>query len=504
MSGKLLGAEPGVWYWLGLASLIAITYLIVQRQRQRRSPKSLDDFKRHDSDKDTAAIKDDGSRTSSESQLIFPPSQRHTLARIISTLPDKQRELLECTLHDPVDLRTGLIALDQDYQKCDANKVLPNGLRIQEIQAISDFPDFDLLTGYPHPQPYHDFNIDKALPRPYRPYRFPYHQTMSLSKLEPDWWIELESTYRSRIKQRKSLFEQDAKSVLAYLPGSELACRELMQMVLQYVTYRYPHYFSLTGTNSRYGNRSRRTVFHNKILGTSADVNSIHPLHILLEHIPEDFVLMLRDPATGQYQFRAGVICSSLGWNLGSVFGLPLADIHQHVPHYATKMRFSMDRFFSKLACDKPIQRGSWGFEVDEPLYMAPGDPLENVFKTKQAPELDASRIHLRVDRQTLRRLPLSSGIVFNFKALFTPLTDLKEEPYIPSLCLKVLKEGNEDILNYKNTWHTEHVVLPAFEMYEKEQIEKGLIEKNWEVRTLDEAPFYPGWEERWRTRQGF
>lgn len=71
-------------------------------------------------------------------------------------------------------------------------------------------------------------------------------------------------------------------------------------------------------------------------------------------------------------------------------------------------------------------------------------------------------------------------------------------------MLLKVLREGKKDLMEYKNTWHTEHVVIPAMEMFEREQKDKGLVERDWEPRTLDESPFYPGWEEKWHRQQGF
>jgi len=42
--------------------------------------------------------------------------------------------------------------------------------------------------------------------------------------------------------------------------------------------------------------------------------------------------------------------------------------------------------------------------------------------------------------------------------------------------------------MKYKNTWHVEHVAMPALEEFQKEQIEKGMIEKDWEVQTLDQV----------------
>ena len=166
-------------------------------------------------------------------------------------------------------------------------------------------------------------------------------------------------------------------------------------------------------------------------------------------------------------------------------------------------MTNSFNSYFSKMPTDRPIQRGSWGLEVDTPLFMPPGDPHE-LYRESQDPSLTLSRCNLRVDWQTLRRLPLSASIVFNFKALFTPIEAFRHEAYVPAICLKVLREGKESMMKYKNTWHVEHVVCPALEEMVRQQEKSGLMEKGWDVKTLEESPWFPGWEEKWRREQGF
>ena len=64
--------------------------------------------------------------------------------------------------------------------------------------------------------------------------------------MEPDWWLELENTYIARIGERKQLFRDYGNQVLQYLPGSELACKELMEMCVQFYCARYPKIFSLS------------------------------------------------------------------------------------------------------------------------------------------------------------------------------------------------------------------------------------------------------------------
>ncbi|KAI0483590.1 alpha-1,2-mannosyltransferase [Xylaria cf. heliscus] len=430
----------------------------------------------------------------SDLATTFPPSLRDQLKELALALPSVQKKALGHLDFTQEVFERSLLRLDEDYRNADDLKYVYSGFSIREIKALGDFPDYSTLSGIPNPNPCPEFDIDKARPRPYRPFRWPYHQTMSLTKLEPDFWIELESTYKERIAQRKELYAKHGSAVLQWLPGSELACKELMETAVQFLCARYPRYFVLSDNN---------LWLENKILGVRANLREKHPLLVLLDHVPEDFAITLRDPATGYYVFRAGMICSSLGWNLASKIGLKLHEIHQPVPDYREKMQFSMDRFFSKMPTNKPIQRGSWDLAVDQPLYMPPGDP-HGSHRDVQDKSLTRSRLHLRVDWQTLRRMPLSGGIVFNYKALFTPIEEFRDEPYIPTLILKILRGGKENMLKYKNMWHVEHVLIPALEEYELEQKESGLMQKDWEVQTLDESPWFPGWEMKWRAQQGF
>ncbi|KAH7926291.1 hypothetical protein BV22DRAFT_1128273 [Leucogyrophana mollusca] len=367
-------------------------------------------------------------------------------------------------------------------------------------------PDYAQLSGFPAPRPIPSFDIDRAKPRPYRPFRWEYYQTMctvfsvykarspqpytsvALKKLEPDWWIELESTYRERIAQRTQLYAKHGKVIIDYLPGSEAACKELMEVVIQFLCVRYPNQFEYDDWTGS---------FTNHILGSRFDTLKVHPLLFLLENVPEDFLITQEDEATGLYVMRAGVSCSAVGWNMSEKIGRPLHQIHGPVPDYKEKMAFSMDRYFSKLPCDKPIQRGSWGFEIGEPLFLQTDEP-EWGHRQQQRHDLSLSDIYLRVDWQTLRRLPQSRSIVFNFKALFTPITQFRHEPYIPKLVLKVLTEGKKSIMEYKGTWHIEHKLIPALREWAKEQEDAGLVPKGWKERTLDEDPFYPGWQEHY------
>lgn len=56
----------------------------------------------------------------------------------------------------------------------------PGGVIRKGPENDKEFTDYFELTGVPPPTPLPDFDIDNALPRPYRPFRWKYHQTMCM------------------------------------------------------------------------------------------------------------------------------------------------------------------------------------------------------------------------------------------------------------------------------------------------------------------------------------
>lgn len=109
----------------------------------------------------------------------FPPSRRSALLELTETASPSKQDILigpEPTLEVlQKDALPTTYAYNLDHG---ATKYTPTGFSVAEIKALGDFPAYDILSGVPLPQPYQNFDPDKALPRPYRPFRWNYHQTM--------------------------------------------------------------------------------------------------------------------------------------------------------------------------------------------------------------------------------------------------------------------------------------------------------------------------------------
>lgn len=113
----------------------------------------------------------------------FPPSCRESLAKVIDGLPSAQKAKLSRGQIDQAEFQKSLIPFTADYRECGPSTYTPTGCSIEEVKALGDFPDYAELSGVSLPRIYKDFKIESAIPRPYRPFRWAYHQTMCTSFL---------------------------------------------------------------------------------------------------------------------------------------------------------------------------------------------------------------------------------------------------------------------------------------------------------------------------------
>lgn len=107
----------------------------------------------------------------------LPPIRREALLKVAESLPPEKREVVGRDVTEN-DVLASQLPLTEDYRTSEGNKYTPTGFSVDEIKALGDFPDYAELSGVPPPEVYSNFNLEKAIPRPYRPFRWSYHQTM--------------------------------------------------------------------------------------------------------------------------------------------------------------------------------------------------------------------------------------------------------------------------------------------------------------------------------------
>ena len=116
--------------------------------------------------------------SSAEYATAFPPLNRGALETVIASLPESQRKAAGDLKFDESTWTKSVMTFEEDYRTCDPDKYVFTGTKVREVRALGDFPDYATLSGVPLPEPFPEHDITKAMPRPYRPFRWLYHQTM--------------------------------------------------------------------------------------------------------------------------------------------------------------------------------------------------------------------------------------------------------------------------------------------------------------------------------------
>lgn len=142
--------------------------------------------------------------------------------------------------------------------------------------------------------------------------------------------------------------------------------------------------------------------------------------------VQEDLLLLTRDDSG--WRLVAAALHFPSSWKLSEKFGLPLDQIHGNVPAFGPGSRNAMlmGRIFDGLKVEKPVQRMNWSLYPNATLYhpYSTRDRAANPDRHT----IDAQSF-IRVERQTLRKLPQTGAILFTVRIYLDPLTQLARHP---------------------------------------------------------------------------
>ena len=127
-------------------------------------------------------------------------------------------------------------------------------------------------------------------------------------------------------------------------------------------------------------------------------------------------------------------------WSLRDKFGRLLHDVHGPVPGFGPSTRNAelMTRMFDHARPETPMVRWNWSLYGDDRLYHPEtADPAALRF----GPGERAQSVYLRVERQTLRRLPLSGDMLFTIRIHVDPLAALEQHQQAPSIAAALIDQ---------------------------------------------------------------
>lgn len=128
------------------------------------------------------------------------------------------------------------------------------------------------------------------------------------------------------------------------------------------------------------------------------------------------------------------------------------------------KLDVSLERFFRRIPVDKPVIRNNYFIQTNSGDGPNPADKEELAWsESTLGPEdmyehgsrhgtadVTIEGVFLRSERQTLRRLGISGGVVFTIRTYLTPVVGLAKEEGVAERLASALRSWPDDVGMYK------------------------------------------------------
>jgi hypothetical protein len=237
---------------------------------------------------------------------------------------------------------------------------------------------------------------------------------IGLKPLDLDNWIEVDEHHGAHLTEKRRLYAEMPDKVFVAEAGTQTAQQEVLDLAIDHLRQLFPELPVATSPD-------RSSRFANQ------------PLYLASLLVQEDLILMRR--SENGWRLVAGSLCFPSSWSLQEKFGKPLQEIHVPVPGFGpnTRADILIARMFDALAVEQPLERYNWSIQAGDALYQ----PLSNderddrtASRPSKFPDADiAAHAFIRVERQTLRKLPVSRDILFTIRIHLDPLKVLARHP---------------------------------------------------------------------------
>ena len=231
--------------------------------------------------------------------------------------------------------------------------------------------------------------------------------SLGLTPLPEESWLDLGQNLGADLALKRALLEARHGEVFRALPQAAAPAAELLRCLAAHLAQYHETMFRLVG--DRLANAATGEIW-------AIASPPLHPLDVAGRLVPEDLCLLQWEG--DRYALIGASLCAPNRWLLAEKIGQPLMAIHGPVPGYGAALERLVDHFFAALKPHRLFRRFNWGI-TDDP---APFQPIARPATEMVTPDNAGKRLWLRVERQTLRRLPETSAVVFTIRTYITQL----------------------------------------------------------------------------------
>lgn len=144
------------------------------------------------------------------------------------------------------------------------------------------------------------------------------------------------------------------------------------------------------------------------------------PLEAAAARVSDDLCLLQRGD-DGLWRLQAASLVAPTYWLLSEKVGRPLGGLHDPVPDANPGLVSRIARMFDALRPGQVLERFNWTVQAGDARFTPSAAPLKALAaETPDAAALDV--LHLRVERQTISKLPRSGLLLFTIRIVLDPL----------------------------------------------------------------------------------
>lgn len=276
---------------------------------------------------------------------------------------------------------------------------------------------------------------------------------MGTSFFKPeDSLIEIDNHYKQEIAMKREVLANDHHYYYRSSPDTQQAQWEVVKIILEDMCRSNPVAFELAQNGNQWHWKNKLIAEELTFEFGNNSTLPFEPLDWVGRQVQEDVMILSGDASS---TLVAGQLCFANGFSLNDKFGQPFLTIHAPAPRMIEPTMDAAQKLIERLPPNRPIWRASWNFKICNELDLTSRHnarykkEMDEVTPTLNADNI-GDKLYIRIERQTLTRLPESNCILFGIHTYINLLASECDNKERVDSMLKVLQSTPREMLDYK------------------------------------------------------
>ncbi|MFS8039199.1 heme-dependent oxidative N-demethylase family protein [Xanthobacter sp. AM11] len=271
--------------------------------------------------------------------------------------------------------------------------------------------------------------------------------------------FDIDEHYIAECRECERVLKEDPKrcQVLPHMMAAEW---DTLELIMESMAADYPAHFSLTKAGDLWTWVNRPLGIQQSFTFGKAETLPCPPFEYITRQAQGDFTL--QDQRDGNLYVDGGLVTTQADWSLEFDIGMSFHEWHGPVPLAHEKGVFDRAlKYLLRLQYGQPVRRLNWTMTINPRLDTSPENyPVWGPDRTTVTPQNVAEKVHLRVELQTLFRLPRSGAILFGIRCYLASVADIARVPKWRRRLHRVLRDLNPALVEYKGLARYRPMVL--------------------------------------------